>query len=49
MLVYLDTFRKEQLMVAKEVSVYVKTKNNFKYDYFPDFLLCLQNAKFTDH
>ena len=28
-------------MVVKEVSVNVKTKNSFKYDYFPGFLLCL--------
>ena len=29
-------------MVAKEeVSVNVKTKNSFKYDYFRGFLLCL--------
>ena len=31
-------------MVANEVSVNVKAKNNFKYDYFPRFLLCLKNA-----
>ena len=31
-------------MVAKEVSVNVKTKNTFKYNYFPGFLLCLENA-----
>ena len=29
-------------MIAKEVSVNVKTKNIFKYDYFPGFLLCLK-------
>ena len=34
-------------MVANEVSVKVKTKNTFKYDYFPSFLLCLKNAQFT--
>ena len=26
-------------MVAKEVSVIVKLKNTFKYDYFPGFLV----------
>ena len=26
-----------------------KSQNTFKYDYFPGFLLCLKNAKFTDH
>ena len=31
-------------MVEKEVSVKVKTKNTFKYDYFPIFLLCKKNA-----
>ena len=31
-------------MVAKEVSVNVKIKNTFKYDYFPGFLLCLKNT-----
>ena len=31
-------------MVVKEVSVNVKTKNTFKYDYFPGFLLYLKNA-----
>ena len=30
--------------VANEVSVKVETKNTFKYDYFPGFLLCLKNA-----
>ena len=30
-------------MIAKEVSVNVKTKNIFKYDYFPGFLLCLKS------
>ena len=39
-----DESSKEKLMVAIEVSVDVKTKNTFKYDYFPDFLLCLKNA-----
>ena len=34
----------EWLKVATEVSVNVKTKNSFKYDYFPGFLLCLKNA-----
>ena len=29
---------KKQQMVAQEVSVNVKTKNTFKYDYFPGFL-----------
>ena len=27
-------------MVATELSISVKTKNTFKYDYFPVFLLC---------
>ena len=36
-------------MVANEVSVIIKTKNTFKYDYFPSFLLYLENALFTDH
>ena len=31
-------------MIAKEVSVNVNTKNNFKYDYFPGFLLCPKNV-----
>ena len=31
-------------MVAKEISIDVKTKNTFKYDYFPGFQLCLKNA-----
>ena len=31
-------------MVAKQVSVNVKTKNTFKYDYFPCFVLYLKNA-----
>ena len=31
-------------MVAIEDSATVKTKNTFKYDYFPSFLLCLENA-----
>ena len=31
-------------MVADEVSVNVKTKNTFKYDYFLGFPLCLKNA-----
>ena len=35
---------KELLVVAHQVSVNVKSKNTFKYDYFPDFLLCLKNA-----
>ena len=39
-----DESSKEKLMVASEVSVDVKTKNTFNYDYFPDFLLCLKNA-----
>ena len=30
-------------MIAKE-TVNTKTKNTFKYDYFPDFILCLKNA-----
>ena len=29
---------------CNEVSVNVKTKNAFKCDYFPNFLLCLKNA-----
>ena len=29
-------------MVAKEFSVNIRTKNTFKYDYFPGFLLCLE-------
>ena len=33
---------KKWLMVAKKVSVDVKTKNTFKYDYFPGFLLYLK-------
>ena len=36
-------------MVAKEVSVNVKTKNIFEYDYFPGYLLCLKNAELTDY
>ena len=35
---------KEQLIVAKEVSVNVKTKTSLKYNYFPGFLSCLKNA-----
>ena len=35
---------KEQLMVEKEVSVKAKTKNTFKHNYFPGFLLRLKNA-----
>ena len=31
-------------MVAKEVFANLKTKNNFKYDYFPGILSCLKNA-----
>ena len=31
-------------MIAKEVSLNVQTKNTFKYDYFPGFLLCLKNS-----
>ena len=31
-------------MVAKEVSVDAKTKNTFRYEYFPSFLLCQKNA-----
>ena len=38
---------KEQLVVANEVSVNVKTNNNFKYDYFPVFILCLKNITFS--
>ena len=37
-------FTDPQKRVAKEFSVDVKTKNTFKYDYFPGFLLCLKNA-----
>ena len=33
-----------QLVVANEVSVNVKTKNISKYDYFPVFLLYLKKA-----
>ena len=29
-------------MVAKQVSVNVRTQNTFKYDYFPGSLLCLK-------
>lgn len=36
-------------MIAKEVTISVKTKITFKFDYFPRFLLCLKNAKFKDH
>ena len=32
------------MMVAKKFSVNVKTKNIFKYNYVPGFLLCLKNA-----
>ena len=35
---------KKQLMVAKEVPVNVKTKDAFKYDYFPGLLLCLKKT-----
>ena len=38
---------KEQLVVANEVSVNVKTNNNFKYDYFSVFILCLKNITFS--
>ena len=31
-------------MLAKEVTVNVKIKNSFKYDYFQAFLLSLKNA-----
>ena len=31
-------------MIASEVADNLKTKNTFKYDYFPGFLLCLKNA-----
>ena len=36
-------------MIAKEVIINSKTKITFKFDYFSGFLLCLKNAKFTDH
>ena len=35
-------------MVGKEISINVKTKNTFEYDYFPGFQLCLKNALFRD-
>ena len=35
---------KEQPVVANEVPVNVRTKNTFKYDYFPVILLSLKNA-----
>ena len=35
---------KKKVMVASKVSIKLKTKNTFQYDYFPDFLLCLENA-----
>ena len=31
-------------MVAKEVSLIVKTKTTSKYGYLPGFLLCLKNV-----
>ena len=31
-------------MVTTGVSVNVKTKTTFKYDYLPGFILCLKNA-----
>ena len=30
------------MVIANEVSVKVKTKSTFQYDYFPGFLLCLK-------
>ena len=35
-------------MVAKEVSLNVKTKATFKYDCPRDFLLCLNNLQTTE-
>ena len=32
-------------MVSKGISVNVKTKNTFKYDYLRGFLICLKNAQ----
>ena len=40
---------KRQLVVANGVSVNDKNKNTLKYDYFPDFVLCMKNAFITNH